>query len=324
MISNRRTFSAADTERLIAAIDRAAGCWLTHVPHLDVFRSAVRRGRVVRPADVPADVITMNSRFAVENVNTGECATTPGLPGGRGDSAGQGVRAQPGRDGAARRPCRRGSVLDVDRRTRGRDGAAALPSARDGDARLRPFASACTEPGGRPEPQLKLKIETERSHADMLSEAIVSDADKERVIERIRQARSAWSTYAPLLDWFRAGLDDVQAVAPTEVPDDVITMNSRFAVMDLRVGRDDLLHAGLPGGRVAGARQAVRAEPDGHGAARRASATSSTGTARPAPAPPRCCGCCTSPRRRATATLCQSGAGRLSVLFRGPRVEKGA
>ena len=70
----------------------------------------------------------------------------------------------------------------------------------------------------------------------MLSEVILSEADKERVIERIRQARSAWSTYAPLLDWFRTGLDHVQAVAPTEVPDDVITMNSRFAVMNLRSG----------------------------------------------------------------------------------------
>ena len=70
----------------------------------------------------------------------------------------------------------------------------------------------------------------------MLSEAILSDSDKERVGERIRQARSAWSTYAPLLDWFRTGLDHVKAVAPTEVPDDVVTMNSRFAVMDLRSG----------------------------------------------------------------------------------------
>ncbi len=70
----------------------------------------------------------------------------------------------------------------------------------------------------------------------MLNEAILTDSDKERVSERIRKARSAWSTYAPLLDWFRAGLDDVQAVAPTEVPDDVITMNSRFAVMDLKSG----------------------------------------------------------------------------------------
>jgi regulator of nucleoside diphosphate kinase len=70
----------------------------------------------------------------------------------------------------------------------------------------------------------------------MLCEAIVTDSDKARVIERIQEARSAWSTYAPLLDWFRTGLDDVQAVPPKEVPDDVITMNSRFAVMDLRSG----------------------------------------------------------------------------------------
>ena len=72
MILNRRTFSAADRERVIAAIDRAAGCWLTHVPHLDSFRSVVRRGHVVPPGDVPADVITMNSRFAVEDVITGQ------------------------------------------------------------------------------------------------------------------------------------------------------------------------------------------------------------------------------------------------------------
>ena len=70
----------------------------------------------------------------------------------------------------------------------------------------------------------------------MLCEAIVSDADKERVIERIRRARSSWTTYAPLLDWFRGGLDDAQAVPPAEVPHDVITMNSRFAVMDLKSG----------------------------------------------------------------------------------------
>jgi regulator of nucleoside diphosphate kinase len=70
----------------------------------------------------------------------------------------------------------------------------------------------------------------------MLCEAIVTDSDKARVIERIQEARRAWSTYAPLLDWFRNGLDDVQAVPPQEVPDDIITMNSRFAVMDLRSG----------------------------------------------------------------------------------------
>ena len=70
----------------------------------------------------------------------------------------------------------------------------------------------------------------------MLCDVIITDSDKARVIERIREARSAWSTYAPLLDWFRTGLDDVEAVPPQQVPDDVITMNSRFTVMDLRSG----------------------------------------------------------------------------------------
>jgi regulator of nucleoside diphosphate kinase len=65
-------------------------------------------------------------------------------------------------------------------------------------------------------------------------EAIVSNSDKQRVLERIRHARSSWSTYAPLLDWFRVTLDDAQVVAPAEVPDDVITMNARFAVRHLR------------------------------------------------------------------------------------------
>jgi regulator of nucleoside diphosphate kinase len=38
------------------------------------------------------------------------------------------------------------------------------------------------------------------------------------------------------LDWFHGGLDDAQAVPPAEVPHEVITMNSRFAVMDLKSG----------------------------------------------------------------------------------------
>jgi regulator of nucleoside diphosphate kinase len=70
----------------------------------------------------------------------------------------------------------------------------------------------------------------------MLCETIITDSDKARVIERIREARMAWSTYAPVLDWFRTGLDDVHVVPPEEVPDDIITMNSRFAVLDLRSG----------------------------------------------------------------------------------------
>lgn len=68
----------------------------------------------------------------------------------------------------------------------------------------------------------------------MLCEAVVSNLDKQRVRDRIRVARGAWRTYAPLLDWFLAGLDDLEAVPSEEIPDDVITMNSSFALRDLR------------------------------------------------------------------------------------------
>jgi regulator of nucleoside diphosphate kinase len=72
MIRNNRIFSAEDKHKLVAAIERAERCWLTDVPHLSVFRSVVRRLPAVRAAAVPADVITMNSRFILENVITGE------------------------------------------------------------------------------------------------------------------------------------------------------------------------------------------------------------------------------------------------------------
>ena len=71
-------------------------------------------------------------------------------------------------------------------------------------------------------------------------EPVVSAQDKDRVIDRIRQARSSWSTYAPCLDWFQIGLSDRPAVPPEEVPGDVITMNSRFELLDLRSGEAEL------------------------------------------------------------------------------------
>jgi regulator of nucleoside diphosphate kinase len=72
MIRSKRIFSAEDKHRLIAAVERAGKSWLMDVPHLDVFRSVVRRHPAVRVADVPDDVITMNSGFVLENVITGE------------------------------------------------------------------------------------------------------------------------------------------------------------------------------------------------------------------------------------------------------------
>ena len=62
---NRRITSAADSDKLVAAVDRARRSWWDYVPHLDLFRGQLRRARVVPPGAVPEDVITMHSRFAV-------------------------------------------------------------------------------------------------------------------------------------------------------------------------------------------------------------------------------------------------------------------
>ena len=70
----------------------------------------------------------------------------------------------------------------------------------------------------------------------MLGKPIVSTQDRERLADRIARARSSWVTYAPYLDTFGAELRTARAVPPTDVPRDVITMNSRFALMDLRAG----------------------------------------------------------------------------------------
>lgn len=63
---------------------------------------------------------------------------------------------------------------------------------------------------------------------------IVSIPDRKKLIASIQTARSSWLTYAPYLDAFRAGLGETDAIPPSRVPGDVITMNSRFALRELK------------------------------------------------------------------------------------------
>jgi len=72
MLMNRRILSALDHERLIAAVDQARNAWATYAPNLDFFRAELRRAQALHPTDVPPDVITMNSRFALREVHTDE------------------------------------------------------------------------------------------------------------------------------------------------------------------------------------------------------------------------------------------------------------
>ena len=67
MLLAGRTLSANDRERLIPAVERARNSWVTYAPYLEQFRTELRRSRAVPPSDVPVDVITMNSRFALSH-----------------------------------------------------------------------------------------------------------------------------------------------------------------------------------------------------------------------------------------------------------------
>ena len=73
----------------------------------------------------------------------------------------------------------------------------------------------------------------------LLCERIASVNDKEKVLAALDAARSSWLTYAPYLDFFRAELRRTRAVPPEQVPEDVITMNSRFALIRRHVGEDE-------------------------------------------------------------------------------------
>ena len=70
----------------------------------------------------------------------------------------------------------------------------------------------------------------------LLCTKVISAHDSERLNAEIERARSSWLTYAPYLDLFRSELRRAQVVPPAEVPEDAVTMNSRFAISDPRTG----------------------------------------------------------------------------------------
>jgi regulator of nucleoside diphosphate kinase len=60
--------------------------------------------------------------------------------------------------------------------------------------------------------------------------------DRERLLQAVDRALSSWVTYAPYLDFFRRKLRRSRAISAEEVPEDVITMNSRFGLRDEHTG----------------------------------------------------------------------------------------
>ena len=67
----------------------------------------------------------------------------------------------------------------------------------------------------------------------LLHKRTVSKLDKERLLEALDLARGRWTTYAPFLDHFRAEVKGAAPVEARDVSGDTITMDSRFALLDL-------------------------------------------------------------------------------------------
>jgi regulator of nucleoside diphosphate kinase len=72
MLTANRLISAQDHSRILSAVDGARNAWSTYAPYLDFFRSELRRARPLPAPLVPPDVITMNSRFALTDPESGE------------------------------------------------------------------------------------------------------------------------------------------------------------------------------------------------------------------------------------------------------------
>jgi regulator of nucleoside diphosphate kinase len=72
MLFSTQVTSVSDRERLLHALDRALDSWMTYAPYLDFFRRKLRRSQAVPAEEVPQDVITMNSRFAIRDDHTGD------------------------------------------------------------------------------------------------------------------------------------------------------------------------------------------------------------------------------------------------------------
>ena len=68
----------------------------------------------------------------------------------------------------------------------------------------------------------------------VISELVVTIRDKGRLLDSIYRARAERRIDAPLLDALQSALRRAEMVSHREVHSDVITMNSRFELTDLR------------------------------------------------------------------------------------------
>jgi regulator of nucleoside diphosphate kinase len=63
---------------------------------------------------------------------------------------------------------------------------------------------------------------------------VITELDRWRLSRAIEAARTSWRSFGPHLDWLASQLREAHVVPAHEVPDNVVTMNSRVEVEDLR------------------------------------------------------------------------------------------
>src|SRR5688500_9949447 len=82
-------------------------------------------------------------------------------------------------------------------------------------------------------------------------------------MEAIGAARGSWRTFGPHLDWLGAQLQEADAFEPAELPADVVSMNSRVDVEDLRSGQGESFTLVYPGEEDTGTGRVSVFEPAG-------------------------------------------------------------
>jgi regulator of nucleoside diphosphate kinase len=92
---------------------------------------------------------------------------------------------------------------------------------------------------------------------------VVSKQDRWRLMESIAAARRSWRTFGPHLDWLSAQLQEAHAFEPAELPPDVVSMNSRVEVEDLRSGQGESFTLVYPGDEEAGTDKVSVFQPAG-------------------------------------------------------------
>lgn len=71
MLTAKLVVNKQDRQRLMQAIQAARGSWRTYGPYLDWLAAQLKEAHVCEPADVPANVVTMNSQVELEDLRTG-------------------------------------------------------------------------------------------------------------------------------------------------------------------------------------------------------------------------------------------------------------